>query len=129
MKGRICGTLQEALDQVVRKRDGKLVAPELDWSPSRLSSAVNTPDEKPFPANDTANRLIRVQQYTDDHSFFLTMGHLLGYDMMHSRLRSESAPILLERLLAKQESMHIEIQQLALGLRGESLRCAKAGKR
>lgn len=123
MKAKVYRTLREAIHATATGNGQmKILAAELDWSPSELSRRTTLGEDNAlaFPADD---RLIRIQQLTGDHSILATMADSLGYELSPKR---ERVPELLQALTAEAKRLNDSIQ---LVLSTPWVPPAKGGKR
>lgn len=65
----------------------KMLAGELDWSPSELSMriALSGDNARVFPADD--EHLVKLMRVTGDHSVLYTLADLMGYTVEPKRER------------------------------------------
>ena len=107
MNGRTFHTLQEAIYHTTHGSgvDMKVIAAELDYSPSNLSARTTIIENPaaPFPAS----KLISLQQITKDHSALSTMADALGYEL---HPKAERIPELVQALTAEAKRLTDSIQ-------------------
>lgn len=83
MNARVFGSLREAIHATATsaKQPMKVLAAELDWSPSELSHRTTLGGDaiRPFPADD--EHLIKLMRVTGDYSPLATIADLCGFEI------------------------------------------------
>jgi hypothetical protein len=108
--GKVFRTLREAVHHTATQNGPmKNIAAELDWSPSDLClrTTLGTDNARPFPLDDPAERAIRIQELTGDHSILATMADRLGYEL---RPKQDRYPELVQNLAAEAKRLTDAIQ-------------------
>lgn len=98
------------------KQPMKVLAGELDWSPSELSHRT-TPggdSSKPFPADD--DHLVKLMRVTGDYSILATLADLCGFELQPKRERLGE---LVTELKADARGLAQKIEQLVFQLDGQ----------
>ena len=107
MNGRVFPSIQEAIYHTAHSSgvDMKVIAAELDYSPSNLSSRATITENPtaPFPAS----KLIHLQKITNDHSVVATMAEALGYEL---HTKADRMPELVQALTAEARRLTDSIQ-------------------
>jgi len=107
MTGRIFPSIQEAIYHTAHSSgvDMKVIAADLDYSPSNLSTRATITENPtaPFPAS----KLIALQQLTGDHSILATMADALGYEL---HPKQERLPELVASLIAEHKRLNESVQ-------------------
>lgn len=113
----VCPTLREALNRSAYGggRLAKLLAAELDWSPSEFTMRVTIGGDsaRHFPANDEAERLPRLMQLTGDYSYLATLADKLGFELKPKPERTAEE---VSALRADLQAFGKRIEQLSLDL-------------
>lgn len=107
MNGRIFPSLQEAIYHSAHSSgvDMKVIAAELDYSPSNLSTRATITENPvaPFPSS----KLVTLQHITNDISILMTMADRLGYEI---RPKQERMPELIGHLATEAKRLNESIQ-------------------
>jgi len=110
IKGQTFPTLREAVHHTATQNGPmKIIAAELDWSPSDLClrTTLGTDNARPFPLDDPLERAIRIQQVTGDHSILATMADRLGFEV---RPKQDRMPELVQNLAEQAKKLTAAIQ-------------------
>lgn len=113
MKAHAFGNIREAINATATGNGPmKLLAAELDWSPSEFSRRTTLGDENSlaFPADD---RLIKIQRVTGDFSILRTMAESLGFEVHAKRAHLPDILLTIQQIQAE---LGLKIQQIELAL-------------
>lgn len=126
-QARVFPSLREAINATASGSglSMKVLAAELDWSPSELSmrTTLGGDSGRAFPADD--EHLVKLQRVTGDFSILATMADLCGFELQPKR----------ERLAEMMTSLQADIRviapkiQMVLEMAGaDEKRSARAGR-